>query len=98
MTTGAIYAPGVALSQNLAPPRMRGTVTAMFYLVSNFLGAGTGPIVAGLISDRLAPSVAGQSLRYALLIMSVGYAWAALHFYLAGRSLERDFKRAADRD
>ena len=86
----------MALAQTLAPPRMRGMVAAIFYLVSNFMGVGVGPLLAGVISDRLASSLGKQSLRYALMCLTIGYGWAALHFYLAGRTVERDFKRAAE--
>ena len=95
LSVGGIYGPGVALAQTLAPARMRGMVAALFYLVSNFMGIGVGPLLAGIISDVLNPAFGKDSLKYALLWMALGYGWAALHFWLAGRTVEADIARAS---
>jgi predicted MFS family arabinose efflux permease len=91
--TNSIYGPAVGLSQTLAPPRMRGASASIFYLCSNLIGVGSGPLLVGLLSDRLRPAFGADSLRYALLCLSALYLWAALHFLLAGRSLRADLAR-----
>jgi len=91
---GSLYGPVVSLCQNLVGPRMRGSVMAIFYIVSNFVGFGLGPQVVGIVSDLLRPTVGAESLRYALLCLSASFIFAALLLYRASRTLERDLARA----
>ena len=93
MLTNSIFGPGIALSQSLAPPRMRGAAASIFYLLSNLVGVGVGPLLIGLVSDRLRPAHGPDSLRFALLYLSVIYLWAGLHFLFAGRTLRADLAR-----
>jgi predicted MFS family arabinose efflux permease len=93
MLTNSIFGPGIALSQSLAPPRMRGAAASIFYLLSNLVGVGVGPLLIGLVSDRLRPTHGPDSLRFALLYLSVIYLWAALHFLFAGKTLRADLAR-----
>ena len=74
---------------------MRGTVTAIFYLLSYLLGAASGPWIVGHASDLLAPRFGTDSLRYGILLMGLLYAWGALHFLLAARRLRHDTAFAA---
>jgi len=46
-----------------------------------------------VLSDLLAPRFGEDSLRIALLVASGVKLWAALHFFLAGRTLVRDLAR-----
>src|SRR5690606_9843985 len=78
-----IYGPLFALIQTLVPEPMRATSIALVYLFANFIGMGLGPLAAGALSDALRPWAAEESLRYALLILSPGYLWAAWHFVRA---------------
>jgi len=58
----------LTLSANLLPAAMRSTGTLVFLLVSNILGSAVGPLIAGMISDALAPDLgAVAALRQALL-------------------------------
>lgn len=84
---GAVYAPGIALTQSLARARSRGTAAAIFYLLSNVAGSGLGPLAVGMLSDGLRPTFGADSVRFAILALSGLYLWAALHFFLAGRRL-----------
>jgi predicted MFS family arabinose efflux permease len=59
----------------------------------NIIGLGLGPQTVGIVSDLLAPRFGDESLRYALLIVGLVNVWAAVHFFLAGRTLERDLQR-----
>jgi predicted MFS family arabinose efflux permease len=47
-------APGLATMQNLAPPRMRATATALVWMVMGLLSTGLGPTVLGFASDAFA--------------------------------------------
>jgi len=95
VTLGLMYqAPTFAVTQSLATPRMRATAAAVLLFVLNIVGLSLGPAVTGALSDALAPRYGADSLRWALLIVSSLFVWSALHFYLAGRTLEADVARA----
>ncbi|MGY1411039.1 MULTISPECIES: MFS transporter [unclassified Luteimonas] len=83
-----------ALSQSLVAPRMRSTVAALLFVLSNLVGYGIGPILVGAISDLLAPALGEHSLRYAMLCVLSLAAWAAVHFFLAGRDLRKNLSAA----
>lgn len=85
-------APLFALIQTLVPERMRATSLAMLYLFSNLIGMGLGPLIVGALSDALQPAFGDDSLRYALLAASPAYAWAALHVWIASRSVTTDVR------
>ncbi|GGC88105.1 spinster family MFS transporter [Chelatococcus reniformis] len=82
---------GVALSalQTYVEPHRRATAVAILLLMSSLLGLGLGPVAVGVISDRLAPSLGSESLRYALMATTCMPIWAAIHFWLAARSSKR---------
>jgi MFS family permease len=87
--------PLFAAIQTLVPPRMRATSVALIYLVANLIGVGFGPLVAGFLSDALRPFVGEESLRYALLALCPGYAWAGWHLWRASRSIRADLESLA---
>jgi MFS family permease len=95
---GLLYGPVLGLTQSLTPPGMRGTSAGIYFVMTNFAGAGAGPLLVGVFSDLLRPSLGAESLRYGLLALSAIYLWAALHAGLAGRTLQADLARAADAD
>jgi MFS family permease len=80
----------VATIQTLVPERMRAMSIALIFLFANLIGMGLGPLAAGALSDGLRQWVGDESLRYALLILSPGYLWAAWHFWYASRSVTQD--------
>lgn len=88
---GLMYqAPAFALVQSLATPSMRATAGAILLLVVNIIGLAMGPAATGLLSDALEPRFGESSLRYALLVVSMVFAWASLHFWLASRTIRDD--------
>jgi hypothetical protein len=88
-------APVLAQTQSLVALRMRGVASAIMLLIINLIGLGLGPPVVGALSDGLAPQFGDDSLRYSLMIaVAVVVPWAALHYFLAGRSIESDLSRA----
>ena len=83
---GAFYlGPTFAMIQSLAPLHLRAMMAAILLFILNMIGLGAGPQLVGIISDLLQPSVGKDSVRYALLIVSMMTLWAAGH-YLAGAS------------
>ncbi len=88
---------GNAIIQGLAKPRMRATAGALNVLLNSGVGYGLGPFTVGALSDWLAPSYGVDSLRYALLIAVLPQLWAALHSFLASRSLRLDLRAKEER-
>ncbi len=86
----ATSAPLFATLQTLVPERMRATSVAVFYLCSNLVGTGLGPLVVGATSDALQPRMGNESLRYALILMCPGYLWCAWYFWRASQSVSDD--------
>jgi MFS family permease len=89
--TGAAYfGPSTAMMQTLVPTRMRSTTSGLSLFFLNFLGFGLGPQSVGLLSDMLLPTAGVDSLRYAMLVLVFGHLWAAVHYWLAARTLCAD--------
>jgi predicted MFS family arabinose efflux permease len=84
--------PTFALMQRLVADEMRATTLAVLMLLANLIGMGIGPQIVGLLSDALAPIAGGDSLRYAMLSMSLVALWSAYHFWQAGQSVQGDLR------
>lgn len=82
--------PTYALMQRLVPDEMRATVLAVVLLVVNLIGLGIGPWIVGVLSDLLMPKFGSESLRYAMLLMSLVALWSAYHFWRVGRTASED--------
>lgn len=81
--------------QTLAGANRRAMAAAINLLAINLVAYGSGPLLVGLASDWLSASAGTDSLRYAILsVVVVTYLWAAVHFYLASRTLRADLERA----
>ncbi|MEJ0034869.1 MAG: MFS transporter [Gammaproteobacteria bacterium] len=79
--------------QSVAGANRRGTAAAVNQLTSNLIALGLGPLVVGLASDYLNGRFGSDSLRYSILaVVTVCYGWAAVHFLLASRTLQRDLE------
>ena len=81
--------PTFALIQGLAPLRVRAMWAAVTLLVINLIGLGLGPLLIGVISDALRPSLGAESLRWAMVIMAAVTPWAIFHYWRAGVLLKR---------
>lgn len=92
----AVNGPLFSAFQTLMPARMRAVATALVYLVANLIGMGLGPLAAGVLSDALNPRFGEESLRYALLAFSPGYAIVALCLWHASKSILGDLADASD--
>jgi predicted MFS family arabinose efflux permease len=76
---------GMGAVHSFAGSRERALAISLVLFMTTFVGMGVGPYVIGWLSDAFAPSMGKESLRYALLAISVTMPWAAVHFYLASR-------------
>ena len=93
-----VLGPTFALLQRLVADEMRATTLSVVMLMANLIGMGLGPQVVGVISDFLAPHLGGDSLRYAMLIVSLVSLWSAYHFWQAGRTVEEDLSAMPSRE
>ena len=84
------FGPSYSLVQSLAPSHVRTTILATLALLTNVVGFGLGTQVMGILSDLLAPTFGHESLRYALMTLTVVGFWGAFHFILASRTLVAD--------
>ncbi|MDT9598348.1 spinster family MFS transporter [Sphingosinicella rhizophila] len=84
------FAPTFALLQRLVPENMRATSLSIIMLFANLIGMGVGPQMVGILSDGLNPSFGVDSLRYAMLAMTIVALWSGYHFWAAGRSVRSD--------
>ena len=87
--------PVASLVQTIAPPQMRATASALKHLIVTIVGLGIGPPVIGLISDYLSSSGARNSIGIALTTISIGWLWAAFHFWRASGTLDADIRKCA---
>ena len=75
--------PCVALAVSLVRPNQRGVTSTLMLIVQNLLAFALGPLLVGMVSDQLAPSLGLESLRYALTMMLVAPLLASLMLWLA---------------
>ena len=82
----------LAVTHSMVGLRQRAVASAVLFFLINLIGLGLGPLIIGTVSDVLRPSLGdADGLRYAILATAlVGKTWCVLHFFLAGRSLEKD--------
>jgi predicted MFS family arabinose efflux permease len=83
-TFGPIY----ALVQNLVPAEMRSQSVALLLFLANIANLVIAPQLVGIVSDSLAPRFGSESLRLALLPLTLCGIWAAVHFLIVARRTE----------
>jgi predicted MFS family arabinose efflux permease len=79
--------PTFATVQSLVSPHSRSRASALLGFAFNGLGIAGGAFFTGLLSDGLSPLFGKDSLRLAMLIMSIAMLPAAWHYWLGGRAL-----------
>ncbi len=87
--------PTAGTFQNMLGARMRATGTAFTSMIYTLVGTGFGPVILGGVSASFAGRGIdpGVALGLAMATMCALYAWAAVHYWLASRHIEADFKR-----
>jgi predicted MFS family arabinose efflux permease len=79
--------PTIAVAHSSVPAPMRALTSAILFFALNLVGLGFGPLVVGIISDLLKPTLGIESLRWALsVILPISAASAAL-FLVAARKI-----------
>ncbi|SCW66188.1 Sugar phosphate permease [Sphingobium faniae] len=93
LVLGAAYTSvTVALVANLTTSRLRGSTLAVMSILNNAVGAGSGPLLVGMLSDGIGGE---ESLRYALMALVCVFAAAVTCFLAAAWTLRADLDRAA---
>lgn len=82
-----------ALVHSVCGDQRRTTAVATVETLIMVVGAGGGPLVAGMLSDVLFPFYKEESIRYALLTMIAFLVPAAAAFVWAARSMPHDLER-----
>jgi MFS family permease len=82
-----------SLLQGLSTASTRATLTATVILGQTLL-AGAGLQLVGILSDGLSLRLGIDSLRWSLVGISVLVLWAAVHFWICGRTLRDDLRLA----
>ena len=78
---------------------MRAVASSLLLLIINVISLLVGQPITGLISDLLSTPYGVESMRYALLTVSVAASpVAAWCYWQAGKSIEPDLQRANERD
>lgn len=85
----AYLGPTYALIQHLAPLRLRAMWAALAALVTNLIGLGLGPVAVGKLSDWLLPAMGQESLRYAMLTVTMISPVPILFYWRAGVLMKR---------
>jgi predicted MFS family arabinose efflux permease len=92
---GSSYIAGtLSVTQALAPIKVRALASSIYLLIVNLIGQGLGSQVVGILSDLYRPRFGAESLRYALLSVTLIWVWSAIHFWMASRTLPGDIARA----
>jgi MFS family permease len=92
---GGGWSIGVMVSlQNMLPDRFRATATALFLMVSTFIGLVIGPWLAGAISEAVGGDGA-QGLRIGLTVTILLGIPAALMLWRSARHLDTDRQQLA---
>ncbi len=94
--TYAVFGPPYALIQNLVPAQMRAQAMAILIMVGNIGNLIVAPQLVGFVSDALQARYGAESLRMALLPLTVVGLWSAAHWWLAGRRIREAMSRAGN--
>jgi MFS family permease len=91
LSMGFRTAPYQALMMDLVPANCRGMAAAASVIATSVVGSAGGPLVVGMISDALAPSVgAVTALRQALIFAPVTLFLGCIPFFLALRYFDKN--------
>jgi MFS family permease len=82
--------PSYGLVQSLARVRMRAQAAALLLFAINLIGLGVAPLVVGVLNDGLAERFGNEAIRYSLLVTGASSLWAAVHSFLAARTVRAD--------
>ena len=86
-------APSIAITHSLVGLRMRAMASAILFFVLNIVGLGCGPLVTGMVSDYLKPSMGAESLRWALSTTMIANILGAIFFLMAAKTIREELNK-----
>jgi MFS family permease len=87
----SFFGPSYAVTQSIAPPRMRAVAASVLLFMQTMVGLGLGPWSVGIISDHLRPALGeARALAWGLLLVALVNLWAAAHYLWGARSYRAD--------
>ncbi|MGB0496499.1 MAG: spinster family MFS transporter [Kangiellaceae bacterium] len=84
--------PSIAIAHSIVPAKMRAFASSVLFLALNLIGLGFGPLVVGVVSDLLAPSLGADSLRWAVASTLFSSVLAIFLFLKASKYVDSDLK------
>lgn len=87
---GSYLGPSISVAHMLVPASLRALTSAILFFVLNLIGLGFGPLVVGMLSDLLAPTLGIESLRWAMSIVFIVSVTAVMLFLAAAKKLPAD--------
>jgi hypothetical protein len=88
--------PCFALVQNLVPAPMRAKVVGLFLLMTTLGNLVIAPQLIGIASDLLSVRFGANSLRAAMLPISLVGFWASVHFWVCSVTLKAGLTQAGN--
>ena len=79
-------APTYVAVQELVAPNKRTLACAILLFTMNLIGFGLGPLLVGIFSDLLTPTLGNDGVRYALVILMSSFI-PAIYFYIKAGKL-----------
>src|SRR5262249_40895437 len=84
------FGPAASIVQDLVPPAMRATASAVFLFILTIIGLGAGPHVIAILNDWIGTL---DAIRYSLLYVAVAMnLLSAWFFWLTGKTLVEDLE------
>ncbi|MBV6417651.1 MAG: Hexuronate transporter [Steroidobacteraceae bacterium] len=91
--TAMYVGPMFAMVQGLVELRMRATAAAIMLFITNLVGLGVGPLLVGVLNDRVfGPLYGVAGIRYSLLTVGVLGGLSSLLFWSASRRLRDELQ------
>lgn len=98
--SAAYLAPNITAMYRLVGVRERALASALLLFILNLIGLGFGPLLVGLLSDALREAFVArgvvesqalaQGLQWSLRILGLVNLWAAVHYFIAARTLRQE--------
>jgi MFS family permease len=80
--------PVFAVAMGVARARMRAVASSVIVFSAAVIGQLAGPLLIGVLNDRLTAAYGNDAIRYSLLVVAVGSAAAGASFLLAARCMD----------
>lgn len=90
--SGVYYAPTFGCVQLLISPACRAVAVSLILFTMNLIGLGLGPLLFGVLSDKLEPLAGTESVRWVLYVASFLSLIPAVFYWLASRNISRELQ------